>query len=410
MKGAKETTSAANTTAFGILLALSLAHMLNDIMQSTISSVYPILKDGMGLSFGQIGLITLVYQLSASVFQPVFGFYLDKRPNPWFLPAGMFATMTGLLILAFAPSLNFALAAVLFAGIGSSILHPEASRLTSMASGGKRGMAQSVFQVGGSAGFSFGPLFAAIIISPYGQRNIAFASLIAFVAVIGLIPVCRWYSKKLKALREEASKPQAVKHSLLPKKTIIFTIGVLLVLIFTKYVYIASISSYYTFFLIEKFKVSVEHSQIFLFAFLFSSAMGTLLGGPLGDKFGRRYVIWFSILGAAPFALLMPHANLFWTCALSMGIGFIISSAFPAILVYGQELLPLKLGLVSGLFFGLAFGIAGIASAVLGKIADANGIEYVYNMCSFMPLLGIVAYFLPRVRTLQAASKTVYEK
>ena len=201
-----------------------------------------------------------------------------------------------------------------------------------------------------------------------------------------------------------------MKHSLLPKKTIIFTIGVLLVLIFTKYVYIASISSYYTFFLIEKFKVSVEHSQIFLFAFLFSSAMGTLLGGPLGDKFGRRYVIWFSILGAAPFALLMPHANLFWTCALSMGIGFIISSAFPAILVYGQELLPLKLGLVSGLFFGLAFGIAGIASAVLGKIADANGIEYVYNMCSFMPLLGMVAYFLPRVRTLQAASKTVYEK
>ena len=216
--------------------------------------------------------------------------------------------------------------------------------------------------------------------------------------------------KKLKELREQASQPQAVKHSLLPKKTIIFTIGILLVLIFTKYVYIASISSYYTFFLIEKFKVSVEHSQIFLFAFLFSSAMGTLLGGPLGDKFGRRYVIWFSILGAAPFALLMPHANLFWTCALSMGIGFIISSAFPAILVYGQELLPLKLGLVSGLFFGLAFGIAGIASAVLGKIADANGIEYVYNMCSFMPLLGMVAYFLPRVRTLQAASKTVYEK
>jgi len=405
----QESSAPATATAFGILIALSVSHMLNDTMQSVISAVYPLIKDTLALSFSQIGLIALSYQISASVFQPLFGFYLDKRPNPWFLPLGMVFTMGGLIVLAAAHTFETALIAVFLSGIGSSVFHPEASRLTSMASGGRRGMAQSVFQVGGSTGFSFGPLLAAIVISPYGQGNIAYFSLLAFVALVALVPVCRWYSKKLAAAKK-ADKPQPVKHSLLPRRKIIFTMAILLILIFTKYVYISSISSYYTFYLIHKFGVSIQESQIFLFVFLFASAMGTLAGGPLGDRFGRRYVIWFSILGAAPFALMLPHASLVWTCTLSIAIAFIISSAFPAILVYAQELLPFKLGLVSGLFFGLAFGIAGISSAVLGKLADMWGIEYVYGLCAFAPLMGMIAYFLPTVRTLQASSKTTYVK
>ena len=393
--------NAAESTAFRVLLALGLSHLLNDTLQSVITAVYPLLKESMALSFVQIGFITLVYQISASVFQPLVGFYLDKKPNPWFLPIGMSFTLIGLVVLAFSGTLHQVLFSVFLVGIGSSILHPEASRLTSLASGGKRGLAQSVFQVGGNMGSSLGPLLAALCIAPYGQRNIVFFALLALCAIIVMIPICRWYKRKLKALRLNKDGMKTEVVSPLPRKKTIFSLSVLLILIFSKYVYLASITSYYTFFLIEKFDVTVRDSQFFLFAFLFASALGILLGGPVGDKVGRKYVIWVSILGAAPFSLIMPHANLLWTCILSILIGLILSSAFSAILVYAQELLPSKLGLISGLFFGLAFGIAGIASAVLGGLADKFGIEYVYRLCAYMPLLGLIAWFLPDIRKIK---------
>lgn len=391
----------ASTTAFGILFALSLAHMLNDAMQSILTAVYPLIKETLNLNFAQIGKIALVYQISASIFQPVLGYYLDKRPNAWFLPIGMLFTMGGLLGLAFSTSFEMAACSVFFSGIGSSVLHPEASRLVSIASGGRKGLAQSVFQVGGSTGWAFGPLLAALFISSHEQRNIAVFSIFAVIAIIGLIPVCKWYSAKLKEFKARAKSGAETVKPMLAKSTIFKVLSILLILLFSKYLYTASISNYYTFYLIEKFGVSVKTSQMFLFAFLFAAAVGTLLGGPIGDKIGRRLVIWFSILGASPFALLMPHANLFWTCILSMLVGFIISSAFSAMLIYAQETLPLKVGMISGLFFGLAFGIAGISSALLGQLADAKGLEFVYNMCSFMPLIGVIAYFLPRVRNLR---------
>ncbi len=393
--------NAAESTAFRVLLALGLSHLLNDTLQSVITAVYPLLKESMALSFVQIGFITLVYQISASVFQPLVGFYLDKKPNPWFLPIGMSFTLIGLVVLAFSGTLHQVLFSVFLVGIGSSILHPEASRLTSLASGGKRGLAQSVFQVGGNMGSSLGPLLAALCIAPYGQRNIVFFALLALCAIIVMIPICRWYKRKLKALRLNKDGMKTEVVSPLPRKKTIFSLSVLLILIFSKYVYLASITSYYTFFLIEKFDVTVRDSQFFLFAFLFASALGILLGGPVGDKVGRKYVIWASILGAAPFSLIMPHANLLWTCILSILIGLILSSAFSAILVYAQELLPSKLGLISGLFFGLAFGIAGIASAVLGGLADKFGIEYVYQLCAYMPLLGLITWFLPDIRKIK---------
>lgn len=392
---------AAESTAFRVLLALGLSHLLNDTLQSVITAVYPLLKESMALSFVQIGFITLVYQISASVFQPLVGFYLDKKPNPWFLPIGMSFTLIGLVVLAFSGTLHQVLFSVFLVGIGSSILHPEASRLTSLASGGKRGLAQSVFQVGGNMGSSLGPLLAALCIAPYGQRNIVFFALLALCAIIVMIPICRWYKRKLKALRLNKDGMKTEVMSPLSRKKTIFSLSVLLILIFSKYVYLASITSYYTFFLIEKFDVTVRDSQFFLFAFLFASALGILLGGPVGDKVGRKYVIWASILGAAPFSLIMPHANLLWTCILSILIGLILSSAFSAILVYAQELLPSKLGLISRLFFGLAFGIAGIASAVLGGLADKFGIEYVYQLCAYMPLLGLIAWFLPDIRKIK---------
>ena len=390
--------NAAESTAFRVLLALGLSHLLNDTLQSVITAVYPLLKESMALSFVQIGFITLVYQISASVFQPLVGFYLDKRPNPWFLPVGMSFTLVGLVVLAFSVTLHQVLCSVFLIGIGSSILHPEASRLTSLASGGKRGLAQSVFQVGGNMGSSLGPLLAALCIEPYGQRNIVFFALLALCAILVMMPICRWYKRKLKALRLDKGKSAVIISPPLSRRKTIFSLSVLLILIFSKYVYLASITSYYTFFLIEKFGVTVRASQFFLFAFLFASALGILLGGPIGDKVGRKYVIWGSILGAAPFSLIMPHANLLWTAVLSVIIGLVLSSAFSAILVYAQELLPSKLGLISGLFFGLAFGIAGIASAVLGGLADKFGIEYVYQLCAYMPLLGLIAWFLPDIR------------
>lgn len=389
---------AAGGTTFSILIALSIAHLLNDTLQSVISAVYPLLKDSLSLSFAQIGLITLVYQISASVFQPLVGIYLDKKPNPWFLPIGMSFTLAGLLFLAFATSLPQVFLSVFLVGIGSSILHPEASRLTSLASGGKRGLAQSLFQVGGNLGGSMGPLLAALIIAPYGQQHIALFAVLAVIAILAMIPICKWYRRVLQITGQRGRKQVAAVKGPLSRNKTILSLLILLVLIFSKYIYMASLTNFYTFYLMHKFGVSIQNSQFYLFAFLFAAALGTLLGGPIGDRVGRKYVIWVSILGVAPFTLLMPHANLFWTCILSICIGLILSSAFSAILVYAQELLPAKLGLISGLFFGLAFGIAGVASAILGNMADSKGIEYVYEICAYMPLLGLVTYFLPNLK------------
>ena len=375
--------------ALPVLIALSLSHCLNDLLQSLLAASYPLFKEDLALSFGQIGLITLVYQMAASVFQPLAGLFFDKRPFVWSLPAGMCFTLVGLLNLAFASNLHWVLVSVFLIGVGSSILHPEASRITSLASGGRRGFAQSVFQVGGNLGGSFGPLLMALLVAPYGRHNIAYFAIVAFVAILVMIPVCRWY-KAANAVRH-APMP-------LPHGRTFFAIAILLTLIFSKYIYMASLSSYYTFYLMHKFGVSVQQSQIFLFVFLLATAAGTLMGGPIGDRIGRKYVIWMSILGTAPFSILMPHVSLAWTVVLSFCVGFMLSSAFPAILLYAQELLPNKLGLISGLFFGFAFGIAGIASAVLGDMADHYGIEAVYNICAYMPLLGLVTWFLPDLK------------
>ncbi len=386
----------------GVLFALSLAHMFNDMFQSLISAVYPILKENLGLSFRQIGLIVLVYQICASVFQPVFGVLFDKKPNPWNLVTGTASTMIGLVILAYSTSFYWVIAAVAFVGLGSSITHPEASRLTHYASNGRHGLGQSIFQVGGNLGSAIGPLLAALIIAPNGQRSIIVFAGIAVISMMTKAPIVKWYKERIKGLDLKKGHNASAHDIGLSKNKIYFSLIILLVLIFSKYVYMAGLTNYYTFYLIEKFDVTTRQSQFFLFALLFASAIGTLLGGPLGDRFGRKYVIWFSILGTAPFSILMPHANLFWTCVLSILIGLIISSAFSAILVYAQELLPTKVGLISGLFFGLAFGIAGIAAAVLGSIADVKGIEYVYRFCAYMPLLGFVAVFLPNVKPNRA--------
>ena len=384
--------------ALPVLIALSLSHCLNDLLQSLLAASYPLFKEDLALSFGQIGLITLVYQMAASVFQPLAGLFFDKRPFVWSLPAGMCFTLVGLLNLAFASNLHWVLVSVFLIGVGSSILHPEASRITSLASGGRRGFAQSVFQVGGNLGGSFGPLLMALLVAPYGRHNIAYFAIVAFVAILVMLPVCRWYKAYLRRVKWRPAN--AVRHAPmpLPHGRTFFAIAILLTLIFSKYIYMASLSSYYTFYLMHKFGVSVQQSQIFLFVFLLATAAGTLMGGPIGDRIGRKYVIWMSILGTAPFSILMPYVSLAWTVVLSFCVGFMLSSAFPAILLYAQELLPNKLGLISGLFFGFAFGIAGIASAVLGDMADHYGIEAVYNICAYMPLLGLVTWFLPDLK------------
>ena len=385
---------------FRILVALSICHCLNDTLQSVISAVYPLFKEDLGLSFAQIGLITLVYQSAASVCQPLTGLFFDKWPSAWSLPTGMSFTLVGLLSLAFANTLPLVLCSVALVGIGSSVFHPEASRLTSLASGGKRGLAQSLFQVGGNLGGSLGPLLAAVFVAPYGRRHIALFTILAFTAIMVMIPVGHWDKSFLLRLRK--AEGETLKTSVcrpLPMGKTVFSIAILLILIFSKYIYMASLNSYYTFYLIHKFGVSVQASQLYLFVFLIATAIGTLLGGPIGDRVGRKYVIWASILGAAPFTLIMPHVeNLYLTTVLSFCVGLTLSSAFPAILVYAQELLPYKLGLISGLFFGFAFGVAGIASAVLGNMADRYGIEAVYNVCGYMPLIGLVTWFLPDLK------------
>ncbi len=388
---------AAGGTAFSVLLALGLSHMLNDTLQTLIAAIYPLIKQSLTLSFSQIGLITLVFQFSSSVFQPVVGWYTDKKPQPYSLPVGMTSTLCGLFLLAFSNSLGMVLISVTLIGIGSSIFHPEASRLAYLASGGRPGLAQSIFQVGGNLGGSLGPLLAALVIAPFGQRNVAWFTVVALLCIGVMFPISRWYKRNLYFLRQRAANKVKEVNARLSHRKIIFSLCILLILIFSKYVYLASINSYYTFYLIHKFGISVQASQFYLFAFLFSVAVGTLIGGPIGDKVGRKYVIWVSILGAAPFTLAMPYMGLMGTCVMSIFIGLIISSAFSAILVYAQELLPGKVGMIAGLFFGLAFGIAGIASAVLGNIADDRGIEYVYHVCSWLPLIGIVTGFLPNL-------------
>ena len=396
-------TTSQTGTAFTILSMLAVCHMLNDMLQSIISAVYPLLKDSLLLNFTQIGLITLVFQLSSSIFQPVVGLITDKRPQPYSLPIGMAFSMIGILSLSFAGSFIHVLIAVFLTGLGSSIFHPEASRLAYMASGGKTGLAQSIFQVGGNFGSSVGPLLALWIITPYGQQNIKWLSLIALVCIGIMLVISKWYKSNLYRLKPAKKDDISIeKQSIYSSGKVAFAITILLILIFSKYVYMASLNSYYMFYLIDKFGVSVKDAQLFLFAFLFAVALGTIIGGPIGDRIGRKYVIWASILGTAPFALIMPHVGLVWTCILSIFIGFILSSAFSAILVYAQELVPGKVGLIGGLFFGLAFGIAGIASAILGKIADETSIQHVYDICAYLPLIGLVAAFLPNTKKEKA--------
>jgi len=380
-------------TAFGVLGAISTAHMVNDMMQSLILALYPILQGNFQLSFSQIGFITLVYQVTASLLQPLVGLYTDKRSTPYSLPLGMCFTLGGLLLLAFAPNYSTVLVAAALVGTGSSIFHPESSRVARMASGGKHGMAQSLFQVGGNTGTALGPLLAAAVIVPFGQQSIAWFGLAALGGIALLTWVSRWY-----ALQHRAAKGMRTPVANgLPRSQVLGAIAVLLVLIFSKYFYIASLSSYYTFYLMEHFGVGVQNAQLLLFVFLLASAVGTVVGGPIGDRIGRKPVIWASILGVAPFALVLPHANLAWTVVLTIIIGLVLSSAFSAILVYAQELIPGKIGMVSGLFFGLAFGMGGLGAAVLGMIADRSGIEYVYAMAAYLPLLGMVAILLPKV-------------
>ncbi len=397
-----ENDSIANTSAktvYPILFAISFSHLLNDAIQSLIPAIYPLVKESFNLSFTQIGLITLVFQLSSSLLQPIVGTITDKRPYPFALPIGMGFSFIGLVILSLASTFTLVLFSVGLIGMGSAVFHPEASRMAHAAAGANRGMAQSIFQVGGNAGSSLGPLLAALIIAPFGRFNVIWFCFAALLAMVVLYRIGGWY--KPKALRALVSKRQNLNQekSIYPKKTVLLAVVVLLVLIFSKYFYFAGITSYYTFYLIDKFGLSIQSSQLYLFAFLFAVAVGTMAGGPIGDRIGRKYVIWASILGAAPFAIALPYANLFWTAVLSIIIGLIISSAFSAILVYAQELIPGKVGLVSGLFFGFAFGIAGVASAFLGNLADRTSIEYVYHICSYLPLIGIIAIFLPNIES-----------
>lgn len=384
-------------TIYPILFAISFSHLLNDTIQSLIPAIYPIIKESYKLSFSQIGLITLTFQLAASLLQPFVGLYTDRKPQPYSLAIGMGFTLTGLVVLSMSHNFHLILLSVALVGIGSSVFHPESSRMAHAAAGVQHGLAQSIFQLGGNVGSSIGPLLAAWIIVPHGQISIVWFSLIALVAIFVLTKVGNWYKGFVLVQRIKGGKKVIVNTNNFSKKKVAFAISILLVLIFSKYFYMASLSSYFTFYLIEKFQVGVQTSQIYLFVFLFSVAAGTLIGGPVGDRVGRKYVIWFSILGAAPFALLLPYANLFWTGILIVPIGIILSSAFSAILVYAQELIPGKVGLIAGLFFGFAFGMGGLGSALLGNLADKTSIIHVFHICSYLPLFGIITAFLPNI-------------
>jgi MFS transporter, FSR family, fosmidomycin resistance protein len=394
----KTTSALAQKTAFSILFSISFAHLLNDLIQVVIPSVYPMLKENYHLSFTQIGLITFSFQVTASLFQPLVGYYTDKYPKPFSQIYGMLFSLAGIVLLSFANSFYLLVIAVSFVGLGSSIFHPEASRISYLASGGKRGLAQSIFQIGGNLGTAIGPLLVALLVVPNGQRYIIWFVIAATIALFVLYKIAHWYNRHLQL--RTLSKSSGIIYHTLTKNQVIFAIGILLVVIFSKFFYSASLSSYYQFYIIDKFNLSLKQAQFHMFIYLISYAIGTMLGGPLGDKIGRKYVIWLSVFGAAPFALLLPYADLFWTDVLMIVIGIIISSAFPAILVYAQELLPKKLGMVSGLFYGFAFGMGGLGSALLGNLADQTSIQYVYKICSFLPLIGIICYFLPNLKKI----------
>lgn len=392
----------AESTAFTVLFALSFCHMLNDVMQSLIAAIYPMLKDDYGLSFWQIGLLTMAFQVTASVLQPLVGFYADKRPLPYSLAFGMGSTMLGLLLLGYATHYEMLLAGAALIGIGSAVFHPEASRVARMASGGRFGLAQSVFQVGGNAGTAIGPLLAAFIVVPRGQGSVGWFSIMALVGMVVLWQIGNWY---VRYQRRNSTRPRPSRELLLPRKTIAWALVVLVTLVFTKHIYIAGFTSYYTFFVIERFGVSIQESQLLLFLFLGGAALGVVIGGPLGDRFGAKAVIWMSILGVLPFALFLPYASLFWTATLSVVIAVLLSSAFPAIIVFAQELIPGRVGMVAGIFFGLAFGLGGIGAVALGVLADARGIDFVYQVCSYLPLLGLLTVFLPDLRNGQAEGR-----
>ncbi|EZP68138.1 MFS transporter [Pseudomonas sp. RIT357] len=378
-----------------ILGACALAHLINDLIQAVLPSIYPMLKANYGLTFAQVGLITLTFQLTASLLQPWIGYHTDRHPKPWLLPAGMVCTLIGILMLAFVGSFPAILLAAGLVGVGSSTFHPETSRVARLASGGRYGLAQSTFQVGGNTGSAFGPLLAAAIIIPYGQGNIAWFGLFAVFAILVLYGLSRWYRNHLALFKlKQGGK---ATHGL-SKGRVTFALVVLAVLVFSKYFYMTSLTSYFTFYLIEKFHLSVSSSQMYLFLFLGAVAVGTFAGGPIGDKIGRKKVIWFSILGAAPFTLALPYVDLFWTAVLSVVIGFILASAFSAIVVFAQELVPGNVGMIAGVFFGLMFGFSGIGAALLGLLADNHGIEYVYKLCSFLPLVGILTILLPSTK------------
>ncbi len=388
-------------TVLTVLGAVSFCHFLNDLIQSLLPAIYPLLKSRYALDFGQIGLLTLTFQVTASLLQPLVGAYTDRRPTPHSLPIGMGFTLCGLLLLATASHFVLLLVAAALIGTGSSVFHPESSRIARLASGGQHGLAQSIFQVGGNAGSATGPLLAAFVVVPFGQRAIAWFALVALLGIVLLRKVGDWYRRHALA-RTHAAGAHAARHAL-PRGRVLGAIAVLLLLIFSKYFYLASLTNYFTFYLIERFHVSVPNAQLHLFLFLGAVALGTVVGGPVGDRIGRKYVIWISILGVLPFSLLLPHVDLFWTGVLSVVIGLILSSAFSAILVYAQELLPGKVGMIAGLFFGFAFGMAGVAAAVLGELADARGIEFVYHVCAWLPAIGLVTAFLPNLRRRAAA-------
>ena len=394
--GTKKATPLLEKTVYSILFSISFAHLLNDLIQAIIPSIYPLLKESYNLSFSQIGLITFAFQFSASIFQPLVGYYTDKNPKPFSQIYGMLFSMAGIVSISFADNFYWIIASVILIGTGSSIFHPESARISNLASGGKRGLAQSIFQVGGNFGTALGPLLVALIVIPNSQKYILWFVIVAMIGLAILSKIAYWYRDHL-ILRKNKVQPFIDLHNL-PKRKVQIAIGILLIVIFSKFFYTASLSSYYQFYIIDKFGLTIKQAQFHMFIYLIAYAVGTILGGPLGDKIGRKYVIWISVFGAFPFALLLPYVNLFWTDVLMVIIGIIISSAFPAILVYAQELLPKKLGMVSGLFYGFAFGMGGLGSALLGNLADHTSIEYVYQICAFLPLIGMIAVFLPNLK------------
>jgi FSR family fosmidomycin resistance protein-like MFS transporter len=391
----------AQAAIHGVLLAVTAGHLINDTLQALLLSIYPMLRDLHSLSFAQVGFITLAFQATASVLQPLVGLYTDRRPIPFSLPAAPALTLIGLVVLALAESYAMILLGAALIGIGSSIFHPEASRIARLSSGGRFGYAQSLFQLGGNFGTSIGPLLAAFVVVPYGQASLSWFSVLALLSVAVLSYAATWYQRHLSpagGARRAVNTPQ-----LLPRRTIITSLVILLCLMFSKFVYTSSLSSFYTFYLIDTFSLTPREAQIDLFIYLAAFAAGTMLGGPIGDRIGRKAVIWFSVLGALPFTLALPYANHFWAVVLSVPIGFILASAFSAMLVYAQELLPGRVGLISGLFFGVAFGIAAVGAALLGWLADVTSIGFVFHLCSFLPAIGLLTMFLPNARTAQAS-------